>query len=319
MLYLLLLSKVITSRAIERSYMEHPYIYVPIITSFSENDRLYIDGMKEIVNYLSESRIDGIWLLGSYGAFPLLSRSERMVVAEEIIPYAKSLNMSIIAHIGHPSTTQAVELAIHAQDCGANAVAAVVPFYYAVTHLREEHILAHFASIAEKLDIPLLFYNNATATGYSPSNSTIRNMLKIGIYGLKDKGDSVTMWERNQILRKYRKDGIYLSGTTSVMLQGHLIGAQGVVSGTALAEPRIVNMLHNALLEDDIQEAKRLQELVYQIRAIQGRYVGRAVSCYDILEAKGVYAGTCRMPWQRMSTERKREIIGELKGIEECL
>lgn len=290
-----------------------------MITSFDENGKLYINGMKEILHYLSEHKINGIWLLGSYGAFPLLTKTERMIVAEEIIPYAKSLNMNIIVHIGSPSTDHAIELAIHAQNCGADALASVVPFYYATTHLRDDHILAHFHSISENLSIPLFFYNNIKATGYSPTNSIIEKLLKNGVTGLKDKGDYVTMWERIRLLKRIDKENIYLCGTTSVMQQGYLLGAQGVTSGTALAEPLLIKKLQEALFNNDMEESKRLQDIVLHVREIQGQYVGRAVSCYDILASKDVNAGTCRMPWQRMSKEQANEILTELKRFEKCL
>ena len=140
--------------------MNQPYIYTTLITSFDEKGKLYINGMKEILHYLSENNIKGIWLLGSYGAFPFLTMAERMIVAEKIIPYAKSLKMNTIVHIGSPSTDQSIELANHAQECGADAIASVVPFYYATTHLKDEHILSHFSSIANDISVPFYFYNN---------------------------------------------------------------------------------------------------------------------------------------------------------------
>jgi hypothetical protein len=50
-----------------------------------------------------------------------------------------------------------------------------------------------------------------------------------------------------------------------------------------------------------------------------GKYVGRAVACYDILQNKGIDAGTCREPWLRMKSEQAHEIIQGLKAIEEAV
>lgn len=296
--------------------MEIKGIFVPIVTPFDGMGRLYEKGINEIINYIFGNGIKGLWLLGSYGAFPLMSTEERMRMAEIAVPLALKLGMTTIVHIGDPSTDTAILLAKHAEGLGAHGLASVVPFYYASSHLRENHIVAHFKKILQEIRIPLFFYNNSKATGYTPKESFLRRLMEVGVYGLKDKGDYVTMAEHIILTHKVRPGGVYLSGTTSVYLLGHILGAQGVVSGTALAMPGLVLSLEAALNRHDLSEAVRLQEIVLKVRKVQGRYVGRSVSCYDILAEKKVDAGTCRLPWNRMTREQALEVLLELRELE---
>lgn len=291
-------------------------IIVPIITPFNDDGNLYKKGIEEIIHYLYRKEIEGLWLLGSYGSFPLMSVEERMHFAEIAIPLAHKLGMTCVVNISNPSTKIAVQLTKHAEEIGADGLASVVPFYYASSHYTENNIITYYEAIINNTKLPLIYYNNEKTTGYSPSIGLIKHLLEIGVYGLKDQADYATMAERIELLKQIRPEGVYFSGNTSICLQGYLLGAQGVVSGTALAFPGLVKKLEQAFNKKDIDEAIRLQDLVLKIRKVQGRYVGRSVSCYDILAAKGVEVGTCRSPWVRMKQEQAREVIAEIEVLE---
>ena len=292
-----------------------PTIFVPIVTSFNHRGDVFIEGTKNIISFLYDQGIHGIWLLGSYGSFPLLSSDERIFITTEAVNHAQNLGMRTIVNVGAPATRTAVELAQHAEKCGADAVAAVVPFYYSSTHYRLANNLEFFSSLVENVRIPVIYYNNAGATGFSPSNHFIRELAKIGIAGIKDKGDFVAMAERCQEMRRHQPDAIYLSGATSVHLQGHLVGADGVTSGTALAAPKLVTGLQAALDDGAIDEALRIQKLILKVRVAMGRYAGRAVSAYDALAHFGIDAGTCRSPWLRLTEIQAREVIQEIDQL----
>lgn len=294
-------------------------IFVPVITPFTDQNTVFEQGIINILGHLSDNAIYGVWLLGSYGGFPLLSEEERMCVVEIGLAKANELGMSVIVNVGSLHTDMAVRLAKHAQEHGAQAVASVVPFYYATSHYRDQNFLKYFQEIIQAVRLPVFFYNNETATGFRPNSSFFSKMLDIGIQGFKSKGDYLGMAEQIRLLKERAPQGVYLSGSTSVHLQGHLLGADGVTSGVALAMPKLVVSLQNALKNNKIQEAVRLQDLILKTRTVMGRYVGRAVACYDILQDKGVDAGTCRAPWLRMTPEQAEEVIRDLKAIEEVV
>ncbi|MCK5322500.1 MAG: dihydrodipicolinate synthase family protein [Desulfobulbaceae bacterium] len=295
--------------------MEFKGIFVPIITSFDDSGRLYSKGIENIISYLHQAGIRGLWLMGSYGAFPLLSEDERKAFIEVAIPHAKKLGFTVIVNVGSPDTATAVRLAEHAFSLNAHAIASVVPFYYSSTHYNERNFLDYFKKLVKATTLPLFFYNNTNTTGFVPNEDFFKKLLYLGVYGFKDKGDYPTMSNHIGILKKVRPEGAYLSGSTSVHLQGHLVGASGVTSGVALAIPNHVVNLQKALENNEFDKAVKLQETILKVRNILGRYVGRAVSCYDILEKIGVDAGTCRSPWVRMSKEESDEVVEELLRI----
>ena len=71
----------------------------------------------------------------------------------------------------------------------------------------------------------------------------------------------------------------------------------------------------NACYEKRIDDALILQDKVLDIRNILERYGPRAISCYDILNYKGIDVGTCRLPWRRLSTNYSKKLISDLNNI----
>jgi dihydrodipicolinate synthase/N-acetylneuraminate lyase len=294
-------------------------IFVPVITPFTEDDKIYEPGIINLLEYLKENKINGVWLLGSYGGFPLQSEDERMQVAEIGLGKAKRIGMTSIVNVGSLFTGMTLRLARHAQNAGANAIASVVPFYYSSSHYKEKNFLAFFGEVLKGIQLPAFFYNNERATGYVPNEGFFIKLLELGITGFKSKGDYLGMAKQIGLVKQFSPDSVYLSGSTSVHLQGYLLGADGVTSGVALAVPRLVTALQNALENKEIEEALRLQQLVLSVREIMGKYVGRAVSCYDLLQHKGVDVGTCRSPWLRMKSSEASDVIREIKRLEDAV
>lgn len=293
-----------------------PRVIPPIITPFDKNGAVYEEGIVNLINFLHEKSIKGIWILGSYGSFPLMTEEDRMKAAELIVPLAKRYNMTTIIQIGSPSAEIAVRLAKHAQDIGADGIASVVPFYYASAHYTEKNFLIYFKEIISNTELPLFYYNNPKTTGYTPSVIFIEKLLKAGVVGIKDTTtDFVSITEKMRLFKKLRPDGFYLGGSTSVLFPVRSMGGIGAVCGTAVAFPELALNLENSISSGDFERAKKVQETVLRVREIQGRYVGRSVSCYDILNARGIDVGICKSPWIGMTDEQNTEVITDLKAL----
>ena len=57
--------------------MQAPRVVVPIITPFDAHGQVYERGVRNLLEFLSGRGIRGVWILGSYGAFPLMETEER--------------------------------------------------------------------------------------------------------------------------------------------------------------------------------------------------------------------------------------------------
>ncbi len=79
-----------------------------------------------LVDFLAGSGLDGMLALGTTGEGILLSADERKRAAGRFVE-AASGRLAVIVHCGAQTTAQAVELAAHAAETGADAVAAIDP------------------------------------------------------------------------------------------------------------------------------------------------------------------------------------------------
>lgn len=62
----------------------------------------------------------------------------------------------MLAGAGSNSTQEAIELAKFAQNCGADAILCVTPYYNKPT---QEGLFLHYKAVANAVSIPLMLYN----------------------------------------------------------------------------------------------------------------------------------------------------------------
>ncbi|SVD19549.1 uncharacterized protein METZ01_LOCUS372403, partial [marine metagenome] len=57
----------------------------PMITPFDDDGQIYEHGLVNVIDFLVERGVAGVFAIGSYGSFPLLENSERKQLAEMIL------------------------------------------------------------------------------------------------------------------------------------------------------------------------------------------------------------------------------------------
>jgi len=105
--------------------------------------------------------MDGISALRCTGEFSQLTNAERRHFAEELTGIVGG-HVPLLLGVGSSGTREAVHLARHAENVGANGVLVVSPFYWNVA---EEALYKHFKTVAESVEISALVYNFPLLTG----------------------------------------------------------------------------------------------------------------------------------------------------------
>src|SRR6476646_4354358 len=116
------------------------------------------------VDFLVEGGLDGLRALGSTGEGFLLPVEQRMRAAQ-LFADAANGRLLVAVHCGAQSTWETVELAAHAADIGADAVAVMAPPYFP---LDDSALLAHFDAAARACaPTPFYVYEFAARSGYA--------------------------------------------------------------------------------------------------------------------------------------------------------
>jgi dihydrodipicolinate synthase/N-acetylneuraminate lyase len=231
-------------------------------------------GIGPLTRFLAQGGIDGVLACGTTGEGILLSVPERRRVAERFVQ-ARPEGFQVAIHAGAQSTSDTVELATHAKEAGADAVAVIAPPYFP---LDGRELLEHLRASAEACGpLPFYVYEFAGRSGYSIPVHVIERLRETSpnLAGLKV---SDTPWSAVQ---PYVLEGLDLFvGSEPLVLEGLDRGAEGAVSGLATAFPEIVAALVH---ERDATAGERVSTL----RMLLGPIPFHA-ALKEILVARGV-------------------------------
>ena len=250
------------------------------------------DAFDPLVAYLDSSGLDGLLALGTTGEGILLSPDERRRAAELFVA-ARPDDFSVAVHCGAQTTRDTAELAAHAADLGADAVAVIGPPYFA---LDERALLAHFTAAAQACEpVPFYVYEFAARSGYAVPLAVLERLRDevSNFVGLKV---SDRPWER---FEPYLVEGLdVFVGPESLIRQGLAGGAAGVVSGLATAFPSEVAAAVQGVPGPDLEQLRDgLEQFPFHAAA------------KHVLARRGVpVAEEIRAPLRRL-TEDEREAL----------
>jgi len=118
--------------------------------------------LRALLARLAGGKADSVGLLGSTGTYLFLDRAQRRRAVEAA--RAALGDTTLMVGIGALRTDEAIRLGQDARAAGADAVL-LAPVSY--TPLTEDEVFAHFAAVAEAVDLPLCVYDNPSTTRFA--------------------------------------------------------------------------------------------------------------------------------------------------------
>jgi 4-hydroxy-tetrahydrodipicolinate synthase len=217
---------------------------------------------RALVDWQIQSGSHGLVPVGTTGESPTLSHAEHRHVVNVCIDEARG-RVPVIAGAGSNNTAEAIELARHAENDGADAVLVVTPYYNKPT---QEGLYQHFKAINDAIGIPIVIYN---IPGRSVIDMTIDTMKRLyeldNIVGVKDAtGDLARVSKQRHAMGP---DFIQLSGEDMTALAYMAAGGHGCISVSANVAPRLCADLMEATLEGDFAKALLIQDKLIPLHA----------------------------------------------------
>ena len=231
-----------------------PPILPALLTPFDETGGVDTVALREHVEFVIEGGVDGIMPCGTTGETALLEPDEVLEVVAAVVDAAAG-RVKVVAHVGRPSTRGTQRLIEQACDLGVDAVAAVVPYYYA---LDDRQIVEHFRALIETAgETPLLAYTFPARTGNDLGAAALATLAEDGLAGLKDStGDP----DRHAEYLAAAPGIEIFVGSPSLLLRSLRGGSRGSVAALANLNPDLVVALARAFAEDRGEDAERLQD-----------------------------------------------------------
>ena len=151
---------------------------------------------------------------------------------------------------------EAVELAKHAEEAGADAVLVVTPYYNKPT---QEGLYQHFKAINDAIGIPIIIYNIPARSVIDMSVDTMKRLFELkNIAGVKDATASMTRVSQQR--ETLGPDFNQLSGEDVTALGFMAHGGHGCISVTSNVAPRLCAEFQSACLRGDFGTALKLQD-----------------------------------------------------------
>jgi 4-hydroxy-tetrahydrodipicolinate synthase len=275
-----------------------------LITPFTE-DGAAIDGdaLAANVERLVAAGVGGLVPGGSTGEFTTLSHAERRELVELTIAAAAG-RVPVVAGTGALSTAETVELSVHAERAGVAAVMVVPPFYDALSW---RELLAHYTAVAERISIPIMYYNLPSATGVT---LTLEQFRELPVASLKDTGGDATA--ATELIQA--ADGpTLLNGWDTLTFAALAAGVRAVVWGTASIVPEQCVQLHRLLIDEiDLPAARELWSRLWPLCSfLEGQSYSAAVKAACALV--GDATGPTRAPLLPLDDAATAELAGLLE------
>ena len=231
---------------------------VALITPF-KNNVLDQDKYASLIHHHIKNGTNGVVPAGTTGESPTLDHDEHKKVIEIAVKETNG-KIPVIAGTGSNSTSEAIELSIHAEKTGANALLIVTPYYNKPT---QEGLYQHYKAINDKVGIPIIIYNIPPRSVVDMSVDTMARLFELkNISGVKDATADLNRVDEQ--LKKMGPQFIQLSGEDGTALEFNLRGGVGCISVTANVAPKLCSDFQNASLSKNnsnlIAKAKEINE-----------------------------------------------------------
>jgi 4-hydroxy-tetrahydrodipicolinate synthase len=227
---------------------------VALVTPMRADGSMDESALASFVEWQVSQGTQGLIPVGTTGESPTLSHEEHRRAVEITIEVAAG-RVPVIAGAGSNSTAEAIHLAQHAKEAGADAVLVVTPYYNKPT---QEGLYLHFSAIADSVDIPLFIYNIPPRSVVDMSVETMARLAKHRtIIGVKDATANLTRPQHTAVA--CGDAFIQLSGEDHTVLPFLAAGGQGCISVTANIAPAQCRAMHAAWAEGRVADAMAIQ------------------------------------------------------------
>jgi len=231
--------------------------FTALVTPF-KNGSLDEAAFRGFVNWQIEEGTHGLVPVGTTGESPTLSHDEHKQVVEWCVDQADG-RVPVVAGAGSNSTSEAVDLAKHAEKAGANAVLVVTPYYNKPT---QEGMYQHFKAINDAIGIPILIYNIPPRSVVDMSVDTMKRLYELkNIAGVKDATANMTRVTQQRAV--CGPDFNQLSGEDITALGFNAHGGHGCISVTSNVAPRLCSEFQAACGRGDYAAALKLQDKLH--------------------------------------------------------
>ena len=289
-------------------------------TMWNKDESFNEQAMQKYITWLIDQGAQSLSFCGSTGENITQTMEEQKMILEKCIRFVDG-QVPVYAGTGRYSTAQTIELSKWAQQCGADGVMTILPYYLAP---HKKAVMDHFRAVRAALDIDIMIYNNPWFAGYQLEPTEAETLYKEGVV------QSIQVAHGDPGLCHQFK---FHTGDDFTVFYGHdyggaeslLMGADGWLSAWPALFPKHCRAIYDAA--HDERNANKCMELVKGMMPIRDLFLRDNENGVPHWQEKGKYilqlqlgfdTGTPRKPLGELTPEYKKKIeqaMAESVGI----
>jgi 4-hydroxy-tetrahydrodipicolinate synthase len=263
--------------------------FTALVTPF-DNGSVDEKAFRGLIDWQIAEGTNGLVPVGTTGESPTLSHDEHKEVVEWCIDQARG-RVPVVAGAGSNSTKEAIDLARHAEEAGADAVLVVTPYYNKPT---QEGLYQHFKAVNDAIGIPIIIYNIPARSVIDMSVDTMMRLFELkNIAGVKDATANVVRVSQQRAAMGPEFNQLSGEDATALGFMAH--GGHGCISVTSNVAPRLCAEFQASCLKGDYANALKLQDKLMPLHTALFVETNPSPAKYA-LSVLGKCAETVRLP-----------------------
>ncbi|KAG5355637.1 L-threo-3-deoxy-hexylosonate aldolase [Yarrowia sp. B02] len=251
-------------------------VYTPVVTFFQDKASGYaldLDTQAKHANFLADSGLAGVVLLGSTGEAVNLTQKERVSLVTsttKAVRDAGHKDFTIVVGVAQQNWSEAIEEVNLQAEAGAQYAMVLAPNYFAGTQLTQEGIIEWYTAVADAAKIPIiLYYYPGVSNNLKIDHSTFNTLAAHkNVVGTK-LSHSECSWHGLLALdpENVKNDFSVLTGLGQMLLPCMTVGVIGAIDAVSGAFPKTLKRLYD--LSVLVRDGKGTPEIMKEAAHVQ--------------------------------------------------
>ena len=278
-----------------------------LVTPMNEDGSINFDRLRTLIDEQIEAGIPALVICGTTGESATMTLEEHSDVIKVAVEHTAG-RVKIIAGAGSNDTVCAANLAIEAEEAGADALLLVTPYYNKAT---QKGLYEHYKYIAERVSLPIILYNVPSRTGCNIKPETYAKLADIpNIVAIKEANGDISSVVKTRLLCGDKLD-VY-SGNDDQIIPIMSLGGKGVISVLSNVMPKETVEMCDKMLKGDLEGAAKMQ--IEFSSLIDALFIEvNPIPAKTAMNLMGMNMGPLRLPMTEMEDGTKAVLTNELK------
>jgi len=298
-------------------------VWAAIATPFTPDGALDEAGLRHNMRHFTDVLgVAGIFCAGTMGEFWALTKEERKRVVEIVVEEARG-KCKVIAHTGHHSPDETVDLTRHAQEVGADFAVVINPYYPVAG---EQAIYEWFKAVVSKVEIGVWMFDTPFSGMSLSAPLTARIAEFENVCGIKVSRPlphyaEVQRLCGDKIVLSHPSETEYLTLMRDHGMRVHMSSAAPFLMQTSSS--RLIHDYSELALAGRFDEALKVRDSLEPVRSVHERWLREPWLKEQLIpiaylkawtEMMGLAAGPVRAPLLQITAEEREKLRADLEA-----